>query len=329
MTKLPRAALTLTLALAAALAVSARQRRLCEGFLPENDMRIPVSPFQVSSGLDEAGFNRVLDRLQDLYGPVVAAQGGRLVISRAWSDPTVNASATRNWWGDTWTLNMYGGLARHPAMTEEGFALVACHELGHQIGGAPKLNGIMAKLGLGRWATNEGGADYFATLKCMRRVVPAAQGSIEPYAAQACDASFADDDGRQACRAGAAAGQAVALVFQSLKKSPTAPRFETPDRSVVASMDDSHPEPQCRLDTYFQGALCPKPLSEPVADRDPNAGACTRRQGYSVGLRPLCWYKPPVDEPVGASIASRLTAQDGQRIGERLQSLGSALQNLR
>src|SRR3569623_2303395 len=74
-----------------------RPVRLCRGFLPDNTMRIPVSPFQISSGLDQAGFNRVLARVQALYGPIVAAHGGHLVINRLWDDPTVNASANRSW----------------------------------------------------------------------------------------------------------------------------------------------------------------------------------------------------------------------------------------
>lgn len=313
-----------------ALAWCARPVRLCRGFLPDNTMRIPVSPFQISSGLDEAGFNRVLDRVQALYGPIVAAHGGHLVINRRWDDPTVNASANRNWvWGNDWTINMYGGLARHPAMTEAGFALVACHELGHHLGGMPKVAGpIMRLLHLGAWAVDEGGADYFATLKCMRQVVPTADGDVDALAAAACDASFPGADGRRACRAGALAGQAVALVFQTLEKSPKAPTFGATDSSVVAATYHGHPHPQCRLDTYFQGALCAKPFSEEVSETDPNPGACTRLQGFGVGLRPLCWYKPPASEPVGPSVASRLSPDLGRRVGERLRTLGAELQGL-
>ena len=330
MIKLSRLAVTVAVVASAVIALRASSTRLCSGFLPENTMRIPVSPFHVSSGLDEATFNRVLDRVQAIYGPEVAAHGGQLAIDRRWSDPTVNAYANRAFWGNTWTIHMFGGLARHPAMTEEGFALVACHELGHHLGGAPKLSGLMARyLRMGAWATNEGGADYFATLKCMRRVVPSTQSTIDAYAEQACAASFPDGPGRDACRVGAAAGQSVAFVFQSLRKSDTAPRFDTPDASIVSAMNDDHPEPQCRLDTYFNGALCPKPVGEQVSDNDPNPGACTRLQGYQVGLRPLCWYKPPVNEPMGPSLVDHLTPQDSRRLGERLQSLGSALQGLR
>lgn len=73
-----------------------------------------------------------------------------------------NASAQRM--GSTWVVNMYGGLARHNEITIDGFALVLCHEIGHHLGGAPKYGGFNT------WGTNEGGSDYFATLKCLRRI---------------------------------------------------------------------------------------------------------------------------------------------------------------
>jgi len=79
-------------------------------------------------------------------------------------------------------------------------------------------------------------------------------------------------------------------------RTPPDPAFDTPDPNVVAETDDSHPATQCRLDTYLQGALCTKPVSEAFSDEDPAPGACTRSQGYAVGMRPLCWYKPPAGE---------------------------------
>ena len=58
-----------------------------------------------------------MDRVQSIYGPIVAAHGGRLVINRLWEDATVNASAEQV--GGDWILNMYGGLARHASLRVE------------------------------------------------------------------------------------------------------------------------------------------------------------------------------------------------------------------
>ncbi len=305
--------------LAAAVLASASPSRAADGtkvlasFLPENNLQIPVG-FS-AEGLTESSFNHVLDRIQTVYGPIVERHGGHLVIERNWTDGTVNAYATET--GKEWKISMFGGLARHPVITENAFYLVACHELGHHLGGHPKIDG-------NDWATNEGGADYYATLKCMRRMMPAsAPANVDPAAARACDASFRRSADRNRCKASAMAGFSGASLFQQLAGS-AAISFATPDKSVVGAMDDSHPAAQCRLDTYFQGALCGKSADEDVSNSDATAGTCTRKQGYSVGLRPRCWYKPPVDEPAALDLASRLSDKDVERIGARLESLRAA-----
>ena len=75
------------------------------------------------------------------------------------------------------------------------------------------------------------------------------------------------------------------------------PHFDTPDLSRVKKTSDEHPAAQCRLDTYLQGALCTQSVSTPLSDHFPAHGTCTKSQGYIVGMRPLCWYKPPIGEP--------------------------------
>ena len=133
------------------------------GILPENNLNIPVGLKFVGGGITEAQFNRVIDRISKLYTPVVSRLGGTLSIKRNWNDGTVNAYASRS--GKTWNVAMFGGLARHETVTEDGFALVVCHELGHHIGGAPKKVSYYSN----SWASNEGQADYFANLKCLRK----------------------------------------------------------------------------------------------------------------------------------------------------------------
>ncbi|TPW21782.1 MAG: hypothetical protein FD126_348 [Elusimicrobia bacterium] len=293
-------------------------KELCTGFLPENDMKIELGGDVHAYTIQEAMFNRVLDRVEQVYGPIVASKGGRLVVNRRWSDGTVNASANQS--GGNWYLNMYGGLARHAATTEEGFMLVACHELGHHIGGYPKMS----------WATNEGGADYFATLKCMRNMYGGAapQGNVDAVAEQACQSQFADEPTRNSCRNGARGGQSVAFLFQALRNSPKPPEFGTPDQSRTDRMNNAHPDTQCRLDTYFQGALCTASLGTDVSNSDPNAGSCTKKNGQQIGLRSRCWYKPPADEPAldSAPMAmKRLELKTPEAVGSRIEALRDVL----
>lgn len=264
----------------------------CPGFLPPNDMKIPVGSPQ-AKGIDETQFNRVLDTVQRLYAPEVAARGGVLQINRLWTNETVNASAQQT--GNKYILNMYGGLARHAAITMDGFALVVCHELGHHLGGAPQKAGWYGNT----WASNEGQSDYYANLKCLRRVFadPGASAFTRAtddneVAVKACEAAFANPDDQDICIRNTKAGKSVAALFMALHNETVAPRFDTPDPKVVTAMFDSHPATQCRLDTYLQGSVCTQPISAPLSDSDPAVGTCTRSGGFNTGFRPLCWYKP-------------------------------------
>lgn len=279
--------LVLTVSLVLANNIS-REKTLCKGFVPPNNMKIPVGLFSVG-GITESQFNLVIDRLVKIYGPEIAAQGNKLTVKRLWADATVNASAQRS--GKDFVLNMYGGLARHPAVNVEGFALVLCHEMGHHIGGAPKVSGFMSS-----WATNEGGADYFATLKCLRRLFSEddnqailAGVDIDQTALAGCTSQYPNMQDRLLCMRNSIAGQSVAELFQSLSKSPVVPRYNTPDKGVVTKINDNHPATQCRLDTYLQGALCEADVNSPVSQTDIREGSCYAGANL-VGNRPLCWY---------------------------------------
>ncbi|MDD5629749.1 MAG: hypothetical protein PHU21_11835 [Elusimicrobia bacterium] len=300
-------------ALLCGLFAAARPHRLvtvCPGFLPENDMKIPVGIKSVG-GISQAQYNEVMDRLEAIYKPIVKAKGGVLVVNRMWEDATVNSSAQRQ--GNKYVLNMYGGLARHPAITQDGETLVACHEMAHHLGGAPKMSGWF-----GAWATIEGQSDYAANLKCMRLMFSDSGSAkftrlaaADPVAQKACKQVYKDSKKAALCLRVATAGLSVTSLFKIMHNETQDAAFDTPDPAVVAETSEDHPATQCRLDTYLQSALCSKPVSEALDDEDPSPGACTAAQGYRVGLRPLCWYKPTPAEGGGqlfsrASVAPKL-----------------------
>ena len=269
-------------------------KTLCAGFLPPNDMKIPVGLFS-AGGITEQQFMSVMDRLERLYKADIERKGDTLRINRLWNDATVNASAQRS--GNTQVLNMYGGLARHPATNVEGMALVACHELGHHNGGAPKIAGWFGN----DWATNEGGADYFATLKCLRRFFAEDDNEailkdldIDPVASAACTAQFSNRQDQLLCLRTSLAGQSVANLFQALKKETTPPTFGTPDKSEVRRTNDNHPATQCRLDTYLAGMVCVAKESEEPSATDYKQGSCYTPRD-TIGFRPRCWFAPPAN----------------------------------
>ncbi|MDD4976449.1 MAG: hypothetical protein PHY93_18975 [Bacteriovorax sp.] len=265
------------------------------GFMPENDLRIPVGE-KAMGGITEVQFNRVMDKMTSLYAGVVASTGRKFTIERRWTDATVNAYAHQNTTGVD-TIVMFGGLARHPETTEDGMALVACHELGHHLGGAPRKSD--PSTGALSWAANEGQADYWGTMKCLRHyfesddnIAAVKSLNVPTDVVNKCQLIYKNDNEIASCERVAMAGLALGKLLNAVTQGKTPVSFTTPDQSVVAKTFDAHPQAQCRLDTYFQASLCDHGLSEAVSTTDANTGVCSVRNGDKVGNRPLCWYKP-------------------------------------
>ena len=280
--------------LALAIAVAALPSYSCtkdgfEGFVPKNNLKILVGD-KAAGGISEEQFNSVIDRVEAMYAPIVAQHGGNLTVVRKWTDGTVNAYAEQE--GKEWKVSMFGGLARHKTITEDGMALVICHEIGHHLAGAPRYSDS------DDWASNEGQSDYFATTKCLRRVWEKdnnleiiAKMDLPVSLVDACEKNWTEAADRAVCKRASMSGMSVANLFAALGWSKV-PKFETPDQKVVAATNDNHPAAQCRLDTYFQGSLCEVPYSTDFDSASEVTGACHSSTGQSVGLRPLCWFKP-------------------------------------
>ncbi|NOT78581.1 MAG: hypothetical protein HOP07_06210 [Bacteriovoracaceae bacterium] len=264
------------------------------GFAPENNLQIAVGD-KAANNMTKELFLDAITRVSSAYEPIVAQKDGKLIMNNRWDDNTVNASAQQS--GKNWQVNMYGGLARHPLVTVDGFMMVVCHELGHHIGGAPRKGGFGSS-----WASNEGQADYFAGLKCMRRVLEnednisaIANMTIDADVVTQCSSVYKSESEIALCKRVSMAGKSLAMLLGDLGGNSNV-KFNTPDVSKVAKTNDNHPQAQCRLDTYFQGSLCDKAISDDVDNRDAIKGTCVKKDGYTVGVRPLCWYKPGANE---------------------------------
>jgi len=289
----------------------------CEGFLPENDARVPINKnksLNNEGGLSKEITDKVIKVVGDIYKPIVKKRyGGDLRINNNWKDDRVNAFAKRPFFTKIYQVEVWGGLARHKETTVDGLITVLCHELGHHIGGSPKNTFF-----LNRWASVEGQSDYWATAKCTKRVYAefdnvallkkryskfknkklSKRRRIKNYlnttAAQACNSVYDGMDERALCLRSAMGGYSTARLLASISKKEL-PEFETPSKSKVAKTISTHPEPQCRLDTYLRGALCDLSMDDVVSQSNPNKNLCNRfktNNGNQAGVRTRCWYKP-------------------------------------
>jgi hypothetical protein len=263
------------------------------GFAPENNMRISKYDKE-ANGMTEETFLSIIKKVSDVYAPIVASKGATLDMINNWDDATVNAYAHRD--GNIWHVSMFGGLARHKLATDDGFMLVVCHETGHHLGGAPRYGGG------NDWAANEGQADYFGTLKCMKRVLEnednvavVSKMKIDAEATKQCELVYKSANEVALCQRIAMAGKSLGELLGDLGGNSRV-NFDTPDKKVVKRTNDAHPAAQCRLDTYFSGGLCDKSFNEDVSETSPIPGTCIKSDGYKVGFRPLCWYKPSATE---------------------------------
>lgn len=270
---------------------------------PPNKLHLQPSPLE-KSNVTKAEFNRIIDAAEKIYGPIVTSHRAKLKFNRLWNDETVNASANQD--GSVWEVNMYGGLARRPEITPDGFAMVVCHELGHHLGGYAFYNEDEMT-----WAANEGQSDYFATHACAKEVWKGqpelnakARETVLPTARKVCDLNYASQSDRDICYRSSNAGLSLATLLAKLRSSP-APKFETPDPQVVQDTFNDHPVAQCRLDTYLAGSACSvafnkqmipaKKLSNKFgAEAEKEAGkySCLARDGWISAQRPRCWFKP-------------------------------------
>ena len=265
-----------------------------KGFFPENNWKVPVKQ-KTFRGISEARFNSIINNVKEIYEPIIRAKGARLSIERRWEDSTVNAYASRR--GSEWIIQMFGGLARHNEITEDGFTLVLCHEIGHHIGGVPRYTESNS------WASNEGQSDYFAATKCLRRLWHQKENQaiisrmrIPDKLKLECEDEWGNSNDQALCMRIGMAGLSTSRMFAVLSNNHM-PQFETPDLSNVQRTLDSHPPYQCRLDTYFHGGLCLVDFEQEIGQEDPNVGTCSRENLEEKGSRRTCWYRPLLNDP--------------------------------
>lgn len=265
------------------------------------------SKSNMASQISEQEFKSVISKIQTTYAPIVKKIGGKLSITGSWKKNNVFAGATQQF--GTWKVKFSGGLARRPELTSDGMTLILCHELGHHIGGYAFASPSTPLSG--SWAANEGQADYFSTHVCAKKMW---ENELERNAEfrrvaskenqSRCEIVWKDSNQKDLCYRILTAIESMTKTMAALKEEKV-PSFETPSALSVSAVDDGHPSTQCRMDTTLQGALCAAPFDDNLipgkrfprrfenseAEKEAALNSCTQLTGYTIGLRPTCWYK--------------------------------------
>ena len=277
--------------------------QICDMFAAPNNLYLEDDYYRSLSDMTEERFNEIIDSVVTYYTPLAQARGASLIVERNWQNPEVNAYASRPS-ATEWVLSMFGGLARRPEVTDDGFALVVCHELGHQFGGYP-----FARLD---WAANEGQSDFFATQACARNIWKSQvnrnktfASSVSPSIRAYCDQAWVQDNDKNLCYRIGEASQSLGNLLAKLRNTDD-PNVETPDPAIVEATESTHPDPQCRLDTYMNGGTCTINFNDNIipglvngsgtmdrlAEIEAGKQSCMSTAGFEIGTRPRCWFAP-------------------------------------
>jgi len=211
--------------------------------------------------------------------PTPLVSSAELTIKERWDEASQSSKVY-------YKMNLLGVFSRISTMTEDGIALILCHELGHILGGTPTFLQIYP--GLDSALSSEGQADYFAATSCFRKYARKVDQAIDQAESVAsivkdkCTEKYQVNNKEvQVCIRTALAGKAVLTSLNKIRtlqgKDPDFFDFKTPstfDQKQTGSTLLTHPDFQCRLDTFMNGALC-------EYESGCNSG---------VGQRPACWF---------------------------------------
>jgi hypothetical protein len=261
-------------------------------FLPRNNIKIQA----LNKTSDEAlrlKYRPIVDELLELYTPDIEGYNAQLIFNFDFTSSTVNAFAKQSGNNNEyWHITFLGGLMRHKYLTENVFAAVLCHELGHHLGGAPKKES-------NHWATVEGQSDYFAANECLKRLLN--QGialspdtsNLKTIIKEQCKNSFKDLKHFNTCLESSSISTEVGSFIHKMKQGRRGQRGRKPninnrDNTHVTRTLIKHPNAQCRLDTFFEGSLC----SDYYQSNGQNNPNCPDTRIKYRGSRPSCWYSP-------------------------------------
>lgn len=226
----------------------------------------------------------------ELYKESLAEKSLTLSIE-AFNSPKSNMEIS--WNKESALLRISKKLIANKNFDQELFSALACHEMGHIFGGAPLAgpNRLLVQRG-----TVEGQADYYATLKCLRRVfrsfpnMPSqfkATLAEQAEARQKCSNNYDRPEDIHICQRSITASlRVIRIMEEDFSNSAPASFFQRHPVKVLETLMLHSSSYQCRLDTAIAGALCNTTDRDDLSDESLEPGTCME----GLGSRPRCWF---------------------------------------
>lgn len=253
---------------------------------------------------------RELTAVTENYAAEVrAAHGATFAIEPDWARADIGL-ATSVHAGGLWKLRPSAGLATS-GISVDAMQVIACHEIGHFLGGFPFHHAQNSSLAADRTVlAAEGQADYYAAKDCLPRI-------WRDEAANAAYAARIPSEYRARCDTAHAAPADQAVCYRIIATSTAYAQtlevnvaLTTPVTEVVTETKLGHFDAQRRLDTIVAGALCaikqPPSLIPGVSAKltrgapyQPEAEAAAKPYACAegVGARPRSWFRPDAPPP--------------------------------
>ena len=224
--------------------------------------------------MDRLSFEKVNHLIIDTYAPVVAHKYHAILeLKELWHDfgGAFKVDSAQKPMGEhRFVITLTGKIPHNPHMNADGYAIVACHEIGHIVGGSPYQNRSLTM-----WSAVEGQADYYATNECMWHYVkrtkndtPFPKKLLDEQSTGLCHAFYAHNQEKlEGCLRIISGILAFKDYFNSTTSYANPVSLALYDPKVVNETLNKYPSNQCRIDTMIAGLLNLE--------------------------KPRCWYKKP------------------------------------
>lgn len=191
---------------------------------------------------DAQSFNSVITDVVSIYDGELPSERK---VDINWESETKNASA--GYVRGKVTLTFHGGFVRSNKLTKDAFAIIVCHEVGHIIGGYPKVMPTQKY-------TSEGQSDYFAATDCIKKYFVQTKEFSDVDLSGIDEVVIAKCKQDILCLRGLAAIRDVSIIYPGSHINA-----KTKEVSRFTIFND-YPSSQCRVDTLKAGLLrLPRP----------------------------------------------------------------------